>query len=140
MPRYLTKSRFKLGLECVTKLYYTGKKDEYADQKIDDKFLLALAEGGYQVGNLSLFEFSDNPNDDNVVIETLDYENSLLITNHKLSKEGRVVIAEAAFKYNNLFIRADIIVKNNYDAKNKTSKKTKGWDKINGNLRNNDAK
>ena len=32
MARYLTKSKFKSGLECVTKLYYTGKKKEYADQ------------------------------------------------------------------------------------------------------------
>jgi hypothetical protein len=61
MSRYLTKSRFKLGLECVTKLYYTGKKNEYADQKMDDKFMQALAEGGHQAGALSLFEFCDNP-------------------------------------------------------------------------------
>ena len=24
-PRYLTKSRFKLGMECPAKLFYTGK-------------------------------------------------------------------------------------------------------------------
>jgi hypothetical protein len=125
MPRYLTKSRFKLGLECVTKLYYTGKKEEYADQKIDDKFLLALAEGGYQVGNLSLFEFSESPLRDDIIIETLDYDDALVITNQKLSQTGRIVIAEAAFKFNNLFIRADIIVKNNnrielYEVKSKS--------------------
>ena len=51
MSRYLTKSRFKSGLECVTKLYYTGKKNEYADQKMDDKFMQALAEGGHH-GNV----------------------------------------------------------------------------------------
>jgi len=31
-PRYLTKSRFKLALECETKLLYTGKP-EYPDKK-----------------------------------------------------------------------------------------------------------
>lgn len=51
-PRYLTKSRFKLALECPTKLFYTGKS-EYANQKIDDPFLLALAKGGFQVGALA---------------------------------------------------------------------------------------
>jgi hypothetical protein len=111
MSRYLTKSRFKSGLECVTKLYYTGKKNEYADQKIDDKFMQALAEGGHQVGALSLFEFCDNPHTDNIIVDTLDYEESLRITNEKLAMNGKVVIAEAAFRYNQLFIRADIIVK-----------------------------
>ena len=47
--RYLTKSRFKLAMECPTKLYYTGK-GEYINQDLDDPFLLALAEGGFQVG------------------------------------------------------------------------------------------
>jgi hypothetical protein len=32
-PEFLTKSRFKEGLDCITKLYYTGKKLEYANQK-----------------------------------------------------------------------------------------------------------
>ena len=112
MTRYLTKSKFKSGLECVTKLYYTGKKNEYADQKIDDKFLQALAEGGHQTGALSLFEFCDNPIGEDIIVETLDFEDSIRITNEKLSRPGRVVIAEAAFKYNHLFIRADIVVKN----------------------------
>jgi hypothetical protein len=113
MPRYLTKSKFKSGLECVTKLYYTGKKHEYADQKLDDKFLKALAEGGHQTGALALFEFSDNPTTEDILVDTLDYEEALNITNQKLAEDGKVVIAEAAFKYNNLFIRVDIIVKEN---------------------------
>jgi len=69
MVRYLTKSKFKSGLECVTKLYYTGKKKEYADQKIDDKFLQALAEGGHQTGALALFEFCDNPIADDIIVK-----------------------------------------------------------------------
>ena len=112
MPRYLTKSKFKLGLECVTKLYYTGKKREYADQTLDDKFLQALAEGGYQTGALSLYEFSNNPSNDDIIIDSLDYDEAIRITNEKLAVDNeRVIIAEAAFRYNNLFIRADIIVK-----------------------------
>ena len=108
---YLTKSRFKEGLECLTKLYYTGKKDEYANQSLDDPFLKALADGGHQTGALALFEFTDDPAGDGILVNTLDYEEALNITNTKLSDPGKVVIAEAAFKYNNLFIRADVIVK-----------------------------
>ncbi len=31
--RYLTKSRFKIGSDCATKLYYT-KKDKYANTQM----------------------------------------------------------------------------------------------------------
>ena len=50
--RYLTKSRFKEGLECPTKLYYS-KNSEYQNNQLDDPFLESLAEGGYQVGELA---------------------------------------------------------------------------------------
>ena len=42
--RYLTKSRFRLGLECPTKLYYTNN-DEYHDNQESDPFMQALAKG-----------------------------------------------------------------------------------------------
>ena len=45
--RLLSKSRFKLGVECPTKLFYTGKS-EYVNNNLDNNFLAALAEGGYQ--------------------------------------------------------------------------------------------
>jgi hypothetical protein len=61
-PRYLTKSRFKLACECETKLYYT-RKPEYADQSVDDPFLLELAKGGYQVGELAKYYFSEKASD-----------------------------------------------------------------------------
>jgi hypothetical protein len=40
--RYLSKSRFKLAVECPTKLFYTGKP-EYANIKNEDEFLVMLA-------------------------------------------------------------------------------------------------
>ena len=52
LSRYLTKSRFQLAMQCKTKLFYCGKP-EYANQSIDDPFLLSLAEGGFQVGALA---------------------------------------------------------------------------------------
>ena len=104
-PRYLTKSRFKLGTECPTKLFYTGKK-EYPDQKMDDSFLAALAEGGYQVGELAKCYFPNGHD-----ITTLDYEEAEKQTNELLKRE-KVIIYEPAIRFENLFVRIDILVKN----------------------------
>lgn len=103
-PRNLTKSRFKLALECPTKLFYTRKK-EYPDTKQDDDFLQALAEGGFQVGELAKCYF---PGGDD--IKELGYEESLQKTN-KLLEQENVIIYEAAIRFENLFIRADVLVK-----------------------------
>lgn len=107
MPRYLTKSRFKLALECETKLFYTKKEHEYADQNLDDPFLKNLAEGGFQVGELAKYYFCDDPQADAMTIETLGYEESLTETQQHIDA-GITTIAEAAFRFENLFIRTDI--------------------------------
>lgn len=102
--RYLTKSRFKLATECPTKLYYTGKK-EYANQKCGDDFLIALAEGGMQVGELAKCYFPGGHD-----IETLDYDEAVEKTNQFLMLD-QVTIYEAAIATDKLFIRVDILVK-----------------------------
>ena len=68
--RVLSKSRFKLGLECPNKLYYTDK-EEYANNKVEDAFLEALAQGGFQVEELARMHYPDG-----VLIEgnNWDYE------------------------------------------------------------------
>jgi hypothetical protein len=50
---YLTKSRFQISTDCPTKLYYHINSDRYANVKLDDPFLEALAKGGFQVGALA---------------------------------------------------------------------------------------
>lgn len=105
MPRYLTKSRFVLAVECETKLFYTGK-DEYADHKKNDPFLSALAEGGFQVGEMAKLYFPGGHE-----IETLEHEQALAQT-RKLLEQKSVILYEAAIRYRNLFIRADILIKN----------------------------
>lgn len=102
--RYLTKTRYKLGIECPTKLFYTGKK-EYPDQRQEDAFLAALAEGGFQVGELARQYYPDGVN-----IETLDYDKAEATTMN-LMKNNKVVMYEPAFRFGNLFIRVDILVK-----------------------------
>jgi hypothetical protein len=93
-----------MACECETKLYYT-KKAEYADQSIDDPFLLELAKGGYQVGELAKYYFSDNAAA--ITVEEKDYEAALYETENRIER-GDNYIAEAAIRYENLFIRADI--------------------------------
>lgn len=125
--RYLTKSRFKLALECPTKLFYTKKASEYANISNEDSFLQSLAEGGFQVGELAKFYFHNNPIEEKITIETRDEDKAIAETNEMLSREGRVVIAEAAFKYKNLFVRVDILVKE--DSKISIYEvKAKSWD------------
>jgi Domain of unknown function(DUF2779) len=104
MPRYLTKSRFKLGLDCPAKLFYTGKL-QYPDSSEDDAFLEALAEGGYQVGALAKCYYPDG-----IEVKGRGYDDTLRQTMELLSRDN-VVIFEGAFRYKNLFIRTDIIEK-----------------------------
>ena len=107
--RYLTKSRFKLGLECPNKLFYT-KKDDYANQKNNNPFLEALASGGFQVEELARMHYPGGYLIDDDKSDHYDYEQKVNETNEQLQKEN-VVIYEAAFKYDNLFIRVDILEK-----------------------------
>jgi hypothetical protein len=124
--RYLTKSRFKLALECPAKLYYTDKH-EYANQKLEDSILVALAEGGFQIGELAKLYFRDGVN-----ITTLDYDEALTQTNKHLGKEN-VVIYEAAIAVDNLFIRADILIKKG-DRLELYEVKSKSFDSSNKNI------
>jgi len=103
--RYLTKSRFKLALECPTKLFYDGKP-EYPDQNDEDSFLQSLTEGGFQVGELAKCYFPGG-----YVINTIDYDEALRRTSELLRKD-QVVIYEAAILFNQFFVRIDILVKN----------------------------
>ena len=110
---FLTKSRFKLALSCPTKLYYGTKVNNYEDTKADDPFMMALAEGGYQVGELAKFLISDDPIGDDITVNELDYEQSLAITREKRSVGGRIAIAEAAFCFDELFVRTDLFEEEN---------------------------
>ena len=106
-PRYLTKSRFKLALECPTKLYYTSKSKEYKNTRNDDPFLAALADGGFQVEELARLAYPEG-----VLIQAASgaYDEAVAET-EALLKQENCVIFEAAFRCENLFIRTDILVK-----------------------------
>lgn len=109
--RVLSKSRFKLGLECPNKLYYTGKDKEYANTKSNDPFLQALASGGFQVEELARLHYPDGVLiEDDVDRTKYNYQEKVIQTN-ELLKNDNVVIFEAAFMFENLFIRVDILEK-----------------------------
>ena len=119
--KYFTKSAFKLALECPTKLFYCCDYS-YANQDVDNDFLQALAKGGYQVGELAKIYYHVKPEAD---IKELDYNTPLQKT-QALFLEKNVNIAEAAFKYHNLFVRADIIEKKGNQI-NLIEVKAKSW-------------
>ncbi|SDH61377.1 DUF2779 domain-containing protein [Winogradskyella thalassocola] len=104
--RVLSKSRFKLGLECPNKLFYTGNK-EYANIKKEDTFLEALAQGGFQVEELARMHF---PGGILIDEDTWEYEKAWNLTQNLLKQEN-VIIYEAAFLVEGLYIKTDILVK-----------------------------
>ncbi len=102
--KFLSKSRFSFAVDCPTKLFYTNKED-YPDISLEDTFLEALAKGGFQVGELARCYYAGGE-----MIEERDYKTSLSKTNELLKKKS-VIIYEAAFQYKDLFVRTDILVK-----------------------------
>jgi len=71
---YLTKSKFKLGLECPTKLYYVDKPI-FPNQKKEDPFLEQLANGGFQVEALARLKYAEG--------EMIDTRNIMMDVYHE---------------------------------------------------------
>lgn len=105
MPRYLTKSGFKLAAECPTKLFYAAHPELYADQNDADPFLDALKAGGFQVGELAKLLFPGGRE-----IKATTHDDQVAETN-KLLALDEVTIFEAAIRYGHLFARVDVLVK-----------------------------
>ena len=119
--KLFTKSAFKVALTCPRQLYYYGD-ESYANQNNDDSFLMALSEGGFQVGELAKIYYDvDDAND----IKEKDYQSSINVTNERL-KLSDVNIAEAAFRYKDCFVRVDILKKTGTDIE-LVEVKAKSW-------------
>ena len=104
-PRYLTKSRFLLAVECPTKLYFTGKDTEYQNLMKEDSFLEMLAEGGFQVGALAKLMYPGG-----IEIHARDHATAEKETK-ELLKRDKVILFEPAIRHGDLFVRIDILVK-----------------------------
>ena len=107
----LTKSKFKIALECPTQLYYHQNPDLFDNQSDDNPFLEALAKGGFQVGELAKYLFVNDPQTENITIDTLNSDQALRETQERLQNHYECVIAEAAFQFENCFVRVDILHK-----------------------------
>ena len=101
-----TKSLFKTAYLCPSRLYYARHPERYADSTNDDSFLQALAEGGFQVGELA--KYYEQVEVD--LHDIADYQTSLART-EELLQRADVRIAEGAFAWQNCYVRADIIRK-----------------------------
>ena len=121
--KLFTKSAFKIALECPRKLYYYRNPDVYANADVEDEFLQALAEGGFQVGELAKIYCDVPPEND---IKEKDYNGSLART-QELMQQQHVNIAEAAFRYDNLFVRVDILKRDGHVI-DLIEVKAKSWD------------
>ena len=107
----LSKSRFKQGLECPNKLYFSNNEEVYHNVKNNDPFLQALASGGFQVEECARLQYPggvliEDPQDRKIY----DYQD-LADQTSELLKQENVVIYEAAFYIDDLFIRTDVLVK-----------------------------
>lgn len=102
--QYLTKSLFTLACSCPTKLFYSYN-ERYANSSIEDPFLSALADGGFQVGALAQCYFSDG-----IDLSSLDTQAAIIKTRELLTHKN-VTIFEAAFTVDNLLVRVDILKK-----------------------------
>lgn len=104
MARFLSKSRFKTALECPTKLDYVGKP-EYVDTKKTNEFLKALAEGGFQVGELAKLLYPEG------VEVTDDQQVDQIARTTQLLQQTDATIFEGTVQYGNWMARIDVIVK-----------------------------
>lgn len=102
--RYLTKSRFSLALQCPTKLDFADDPN-YANADLDNEFLLALAEGGHQVGALAKCLFPDG-----IEVSAIGHDAQVVETEQLLRRE-EITLFEAAIRVGRLFMRADLLHK-----------------------------
>lgn len=101
----MTKSKFKLLMECPTKLNYVDNP-EYANKRNDDSFLKALAEGGYQVEALAQCYYPKG-----ILVQSDSNEGAVDLTKKYLENE-QITLFQAAIQHEGYFIRTDILIRN----------------------------
>jgi len=104
MP-YLTKSLFQIGYECPTKLYYHVNSEKYANTKMEDPFLQALASGGFQVGALARAYYPEG------ILVNEETNEAALTKTYMLLAQENCTLFEAAIQSGPFFIRVDILIK-----------------------------
>lgn len=110
MIKNLSKSRFKLAIDCNTKAYYDANRDLYANQAIHDDFLKLLAFGGNQVGELAKLMYRRK--DPSAIEIDSSFQDEQVFQTKGYLEQTKITLFEATLKFNNLLLRADILEKN----------------------------
>jgi hypothetical protein len=107
-PRTLSKSRFKLAVECPTKIFYSLDK-RYVSTREADEFLQALADGGFQVGELAkLMYAAEDPTARE--IEGRDQAEQVRETAEQLGRD-QATIFEGTIRHGDMLVRVDVLRK-----------------------------
>lgn len=108
--RSLTKSRFKVVFGCPTRRHYQANARVHSNSNHESDLLQVLADAGNQIGELAKYLYCNDPVGEQITVDSLQYDKAWEDTQKRISRPSRVVIAEAAIKYANFFIRVDILV------------------------------
>ena len=113
--KVLSKSRFKLGLECPNKIYFSNNTKVFNNVKREDSFLESLASGGFQVEEYARLHYPNG-----VLIDNQYDGNNYQFFHDKteeLLKNENITIYEAGFLFESLFVRTDILFKSSSEIK-----------------------
>ena len=105
----LTKTKFISGLICEKRLYLDKYKNSLASPLSASE--LAIIEESNKIGELARDKYSGG-----VLIKDLDPNNALLATDQALNCSESNAIFEPAFVFNDVYIRADILLRHNDDS------------------------
>ncbi|MBE0568471.1 MAG: DUF2779 domain-containing protein [Deltaproteobacteria bacterium] len=126
---YLSKSLYIRGLQCHKSLYLDRHRPELRAEPTPE--LEALWASGHEVGDFAHMLF---PGGVVVPFEGLTRVEQLAKTREEISR-GTKAIYEATFSHDDVFVKADIIVRNRgywdlYEVKSSTSVKEHHWDDV----------
>jgi CRISPR/Cas system-associated exonuclease Cas4 (RecB family) len=126
---YLSKSLYIRGLQCHKSLYLDRHQPELRAEPTPE--LEALWAGGHEVGDFAHMLF---PGGVIVPFDGLTRDEQLAKTRAEIDR-GTKAIYEATFSHDDVFVKADIIVRNRgywdlYEVKSSTSVKEHHWDDV----------
>ncbi len=126
---YLSKSLYTRGLQCHKSLYLHKFRPELRGEPTPE--LEALWKSGHEVGDFAHMLF---PGGAIVPFDGLTKEEQLAKTREEIDR-GTKAIYEATFSFDDVFVKADIIVRNRgywdlYEVKSSTSVKEHHWDDV----------
>ncbi|MBP2673475.1 MAG: hypothetical protein H6Q84_315 [Deltaproteobacteria bacterium] len=129
MTAFLSKSLYTRGLQCHKSLYLYKHRPELRAEATPE--LEALFAAGHEVGVFAHMLF---PGGVVVPFEGLSKEEQLTRTREEIDR-GTKAIYEATFSHEDVFVKADIIVRNRgcwdlYEVKSSTSVREHHWDDV----------